>query len=461
MRRARVILRRLRARLGSLRLRLMLGTAALAVLFMLLLLPVLQGIFLSALEQTVEKRLASDAAALISAARIEDGQLHMPDKMPDEEFDNLDSHLLGFIFDRDGKLIWRSRSSLYELVRYLPHYDGHGHEFVRIHDDHNGQEYFVYDIEVDLLRGDETALSIVTMQPTREYQSLFDGFAWKLRLWLGLALMVLLGLLWFGLTWGFRSLRGLSDELDGVEAGTRQRLSDEHPRELLRLTSSLNRLLDSERRQRERYRDSLEDLAHSLKTPLSVLQGIGETLTAQPENREQAQLMQAQIERMSQQVGYQLQRASLRRSGLVRHREQVWPLLDGLCRSLAKVYRDKQVEATLDVPEHSQITMERGALMELLGNLLENAYRLCLRQVRVRLAPLPDGCLLTIEDDGPGVPADQRARVLQRGERLDVQNPGQGIGLAVVEDIVESYDGELSLKDSELGGACFRVRLYD
>jgi two-component system sensor histidine kinase PhoQ len=270
-----------------------------------------------------------------------------------------------------------------------------------------------------------------------------------------------LGLLWFGLTWGFRSLRGLSDELDGVEAGTRQHLSDDHPRELLRLTNSLNRLLNSEHRQRERYRDSLEDLAHSLKTPLSVLQGIGETLAGQPETREQAQLMQAQIERMSQQIGYQLQRASLRRSGLVRHRERVLPLLDGLCRSLDKVYREKQVAVDIQVPDYSHVGMERGALMELLGNLLENAYRLCLWQVRVSLQNLPDGCLITIEDDGPGVPPDQRSRVLQRGERLDAQNPGQGIGLAVVEDIVESYDGELSLEDSELGGACFRVRLYD
>ena len=460
MKRLRSILRKLRIRLGSLRLRLMLASAALAMLFMLSLMPVLQGVFLMALEQTVEKRLASDAAALISAARIHDGELHMPEKMPDEEFDNLDSHLLGFIFDRDGTLLWRSRSSIDELVRYLPHYDGQGHEFARIRDD-SGHEYFVYDIEVDLLRGDETALSIVTMQPTREYQVLFNGFAWQLRLWLGIALLVLLGLLWFGLTRGFRSLRGLSDELDGVEAGTRQRLSDDHPRELLRLTNSLNRLLDSERRQRERYRDSLEDLAHSLKTPLSVLQGIGETLAVQEGNREQAQLMQAQIERMSQQVGYQLQRASLRRSGLVRHREQIWPLLEGLCRSLDKVYLDKQVEATLEVPEHSQVTMERGALMELLGNLLENAYRLCLQRVRVSVQPLLDGCLITIEDDGPGVPQNQRERVLQRGERLDAQNPGQGIGLAVVEDIIESYDGELSLEDSELGGACFRVRLYD
>lgn len=460
MSRARAYLSKLRARLGSLRLRLMLGTAVLAVLFMLVLLPVLQGVFNMALEQTVEKRLASDAAALISAARIHDGQLHMPEKMPDEEFDNLDSHLLGFIFDRDGQLLWRSRSSEDEVVSYQPRYDGGVHEFARVRDD-SGEEFFLYDIEVDLLRGNAAAFSIVTMQPTREYQKLFDGFVLRLKLWLGIALLVLLGLLWFGLTWGFRSLRGLSDELDGVETGTRQRLSDQHPRELLRLTGSLNRLLDSERRQRERYRDSLEDLAHSLKTPLSVLQGLGEGLAEQPASREQAQLMQAQIERMSQQIGYQLQRASLRRSGLVRHREAVWPLLDGLCLSLDKVYRDKRVQAELRVAEHSQISMERGALMELLGNLLENAYRLCLHHVRVSLEELPDGCRLTIEDDGPGVPADQRARVLRRGERLDAQNPGQGIGLAVVQDIIDSYDGELSLEDSPLGGACFKVRLYD
>lgn len=93
MSRARAVLRKLRMRFASLRLRLMLASAALAMLFMLLLMPVLQGVFLMALEQTVEKRLASDAAALISAARIHDGQLHMPDKMPDEEFDNLDSHV--------------------------------------------------------------------------------------------------------------------------------------------------------------------------------------------------------------------------------------------------------------------------------------------------------------------------------------------------------------------------------
>nr|WP_286184980.1 ATP-binding protein [Pantoea sp. Cy-639] len=101
--------------------------------------------------------------------------------------------------------------------------------------------------------------------------------------------------------------------------------------------------------------------------------------------------------------------------------------------------------------------MERGALLELLGNLLENAYRLCLGQVRVSLRQTPGLLALCIEDDGPGVPPDQRERILERGERLDRQHPGQGIGLAVVKDIIDSYDAELSLGDSELGGAAFCI----
>jgi Signal transduction histidine kinase len=104
--------------------------------------------------------------------------------------------------------------------------------------------------------------------------------------------------------------------------------------------------------------------------------------------------------------------------------------------------------------------MEQGALLELLGNLLENAYRLSLGHVRVSLQEARGTLTLCIEDDGPGVPADQRERILERGERLDRQHPGQGIGLAVVKDIVDSYDAELTLDESTLGGAAFCITLH-
>ncbi len=441
----------------SLRLRLMLAGALLAVLFMLGLLPALQKAFSLALQESIEQRLASDVTTLISAARIENGHLEMPHVLPDEQFNLPDGGLLGYIYDRNGALVWRSRATAEENINYQPRYDGRGTEFAHIRQA-DGEEFFVYDVEVKLLGGRSAAYSIVALQPVREYQKIISVLRKDLFMGFGAALIALLFLLWIGMTWGLRALRQLSRELDEVEAGNRDGLSEEHPRELLRLTDSLNRLLRHERHQRERYRHSLDDLAHSLKTPLAVLQSVSETIALRPQDIEQARILQTQIERMSQQIGYQLQRASLRKSGLVRHRVQLQPLLDSLCSTLDKVYRDKQVVVSSTVPAQSYVPIEQGALLEMLGNLLENAYRLCLSQVHVSLAWQEGGLELCVEDDGPGVPADQRARILQRGERLDRQNPGQGIGLAVVKDIIESYDAQLTLEQSSLGGAAFRIR---
>lgn len=440
----------------SLRLRLMAAAAMLAVIFMLLMLPALQSAFSLALQSSIEQRLASDVTTMISAARVEDGRVVMPALLPGEQLNLPESRLLGYIYNRQGQLVWRSLASEGEDVDYQPRYDGRGNQFATIRTE-NGDEYFVYDVEVRLLAGRNAAYSIVAMQSVREYEQTISGLRKKLYLGFGGALVVLLALLWLGLTWGLRALRGMSHELDQVEVGERESLSENHPSELLRLTGSLNRLLRSEREQRIRYRDSLGDLAHSLKTPLTVLQGVSEIIARNPQNLEQARTLQSQIERMSQQIGYQLQRASLRKSGLVRHYVALRPVVESLCNTLDKVYRDKRVEVTYDLPDDCQVQMDEAALLELLGNLLENAFRLCLGQVRIGWRQTATGGEVCIEDDGPGVPQGQRARILQRGERLDRQHPGQGIGLAVVKDIIDSYGASLTLEDSALGGAAFRV----
>ena len=443
-------------KVSSLRVRLMLGAAVTVSVFMLALFPALQQVFTSALEESIEQRLAADASALISAARISQGQLRMPEKLPGEEFDILPARQLGFIYDNKGSLLWRSRSSENVQISYNPKYDGHGHEFMRAQDT-AGREFFVYDVEVNLLRGQSAAFSIVTMQPVSDYQLMYDNLRQQLYVWLGLALLLLLGFLWLGLGWGIRSLRSLSAELDDVETGKRAALSDEHPRELLRLTRSLNRLLESERQQSERYRHSLDDLAHSLKTPLAVLQGVGEVILAQPSSAEQARTLQGQVNRMNQQISYQLQRASLRKSGLLRYQVKLQPLLTSLIEALDKVYRDKQVVISQEYSAELRVPVEQGALLELLGNILENAYRLCIGEIRITARLTEMDCELIVEDDGPGVPKHQRERILKRGERLDTQYPGQGIGTAVVKDIIDSYAGQLFVEDSTLGGAQFRV----
>lgn|SRR5690554_3292611 len=160
---------------------------------------------------------------------------------------------------------------------------------------------------------------------------------------------------------------------------------------------------------------------------------------------------------MSQQISYQLQRASLRKSGLLRYQVKLQPLLSSLLVALDKVYRDKNVRVQQDFSAELRVPVEQGALLELLGNILENAYRLSVSEIRISAQLTENCCELIVEDDGPGVPRHQRERILQRGERLDTQYPGQGIGIAVVKDIIGSYGGEFFVEDSDLGGAQFRV----
>ena len=167
--------------------------------------------------------------------------------------------------------------------------------------------------------------------------------------------------------------------------------------------------------------------------------------------------MQGQVNRMSQQISYQLQRARLRKSGLLRYQVKLKPLLDSLLEALDKVYRDKRVQVTPVFSAELRVPVEQGALLELLGNILENAYRLCINEIRISAQLTANGCELMVEDDGPGVPKHQRERILKRGERLDTQYPGQGIGTAVVKDIIDSYGGQLFVEDSVLGGAQFRI----
>lgn len=442
----------------SLRSRLVLSAAGVAILFVLALLPALQNAFNQTLEEVIKQRLAADAATLIGAATVVDGELVMPEMMPDEEFNLPEAKLLGYVQDVEGREIWQSRSTEDESLSYRSKSNAGRTDFSRIRD-LDQEEFYVYDIEVHLKGEDELPLRFITMLPSSEFAPLEDEFFFHLRLWLGGGLLLLLVLFWAGLTWSLGSLKRLRLELDEIEAGARERLSDQHPLELTRLTDSLNRLLDSERHQSTRYRDSLADLAHSLKTPLAVLQTVAESIRSVVKYDQQARVLQDQIKRMSQQIDYQLQRARLRRSGLVKHQAMLAPIVTKLAEALDKVYREKDVEIKYEFNPDFCVPMEESVLLELLGNLLENAYRLCISKVRVSAEVHEGVCEMTIEDDGPGVPENQRQRIVERGERLDAQHPGQGIGLAVVKDIIESYDGELRLGQSPFGGAAFSVRL--
>ncbi|HRQ64434.1 MAG TPA: ATP-binding protein [Xanthomonadaceae bacterium] len=280
--------------------------------------------------------------------------------------------------------------------------------------------------------------------------------------YLGGAAILLLALLLVVLRWSLKPLRLVARELGAIEQGRRERLSERYPDELVPLTANLNTFIEAERENLARYRHTLSDLAHSLKTPLAVVR-------SQMESGEPPDVFRShvgeQIDRMDAIVAYQLSRAAT--SG---HRTLAAPLsietrAEALVTSLEKVYASKNLLCEFDIDPAARFFGEEGDLMELLGNLLENAFKWARHRVLLTVKPLQPpgtrrpGLLLAVEDDGPGIAEDQVENVLQRGVRGDERVHGHGIGLAIVQDILKAYRGRLEVARSELGGARFVIDL--
>lgn len=170
---------------------------------------------------------------------------------------------------------------------------------------------------------------------------------------------------------------------------------------------------------------------------------------------EQAEpIMQSQIERISQQVGYYLHRASLHGDHDITTRKlhSLSGLLDNLCSALNKVYQSKGVDITLNVSPEMMWLGEKNDFMEVMGNVLDNACKYCLEFVEINVSHDDNCVIITVDDDGPGVSPEKRELIFQRGTRADTLRPGQGLGLSIAVDIIEQYNGDITITDSPLGG---------
>ena len=276
--------------------------------------------------------------------------------------------------------------------------------------------------------------------------------------WLAMVLALALILLVSAAYWGMRPLVRMQNELQSINQGKTKSLSEGYPVELEGVTQALNQLLQQSSAQQQRYQNAMNDLAHSLKTRLAAVHAITDdtSLTKQSANEK----IMEQISQMDQLVKYQLKRAMLGRQGLKQEHTAIAPLVEQLAQMLFKIYRDKQVKFKANIPTNLLFPGNKGDLMELCGNLMENAFRLCISQVQVTAHFNEQGDFeLIVEDDGPGVEEQLRQKIIQRGVRADSQSPGQGIGLAVCDEIVSSYGGSLSIEESHLEGARFRITI--
>jgi two-component system sensor histidine kinase PhoQ len=273
-------------------------------------------------------------------------------------------------------------------------------------------------------------------------------------------LLLLLGSLAVLLRWALQPVRQIEREIGEVENGARTALTSVQPTELRGLVANMNTLLASERRRVEHYRNTLGNLAHSLKTPLAVIRSTLSSGGAPVHGS----VIDQQVGRMDAIVQHQLRRAATVGGAVGHAGVEVAPVLNELRAAMSKVYAHKDLMIEMAVADDARFAGDRGDLFELGGNLLDNACKWCRSRVRVtlrreRAATGRTRLYLTFEDDGAGVAPGDRERILERGTRADEQVDGQGLGLAMVREIVALYGGELAIGDSPLGGAQIEVVL--
>ncbi|MDI5935479.1 sensor histidine kinase [Halomonas kalidii] len=268
---------------------------------------------------------------------------------------------------------------------------------------------------------------------------------------LGAALLITLGL---QIHWGLAPLRRLQAHLRAVENGEAERLDTHLPAELSRLAEAMNGVLERDRRLMERARHAAGNLAHALKTPLSVL-----TTLVDGFHEPQRRRMKAELKRLDDAVRHHLARASAAGdAGLNRPshcHEVLAPVLEGLGRLAER----RGIGLTHSLPAGMAVRLDPQDLQELVGNLLENALRWAATTVSLVGWAEPSGHWLLVEDDGPGMSEEQRQMAMSRGARLDEQLSGSGLGLAIVADLVALHGGRLTLGRSPLGGLAARVWL--
>ena len=429
----------------SLRLRSIFLAIVLLALFAPSTVVILDEAYTDSLTQAKMSELRLMNLGLLSAFELDGDMPYMPEILYEEQLNLPGSGYLGVIIFRD-EVIWQSASAL-EYTFSPPAIDvAVGNElFLESYTPAFEEEsqFFVYAFTAEFASSRD-------FEPVRFYifnnkalfeaeRSTFLSTTWQ---WIVTLCIALLVFIIIGISLVLLPVRKLIDEISQTSSGNKRELESRYPVEFDSLKESINGLLQTEAAQRARYKNSLGDLAHSLKTPLAVASGNSNLPT---EVKESLQQIDKIIKR-------QLKRASAGKSGW-QQAIDVLPVLHKLADAMDKVYQDKALTIEFDMDDNIQFKGDETDFMELCGNLLDNACKAAQDRIVISAETSEGWLTIYVEDDGPGIPDDKKVLLLERGTRLDTYTEGHGIGMALATDLVSIYEGRMLIKDSALGGA--------
>lgn len=414
--------------------------------------------FSAATENTIQERLENAIYVVLAVIQFDQEDLGLNASLPDDRLEQPGSGL--FVGVQTQDLLWRSPSAITDTLQPIDFLSAGREQFSRGTQAH--QRYVLaMGLEWETDDGELYPLTIWAEQRHDVYDQQMSNFRRALWPWLGAAGVVIVVAQWLSMWLSMQPLRTVAQQVKTIESGQAEQLAGCYPVELKPLTDNLNALLLTERGNRERYRKALGDLAHSLKTPLAVLR---ESLQGSASLNDDLHTARGAVDDMQQTIARQLERAAAATRRTHAKPVTVAPVVRRIQSALDKVYQQRYIHTALHIDDDVVFFGEERDLMEICGNLLENAYKYGHGQVQVHahaIAPSSrrPGLILCIEDDGPGINAEDFQRLLRRGERGDQRAEGQGLGLAIVAELVNAYDARFEVSASALGGAAMQITI--
>lgn len=446
-----------RRNLGSIKKRFLIATLVGLLIFFGVISFVLVEAFRQSSEEALRERLLSEIYGLLAAADVTaEGQIRFPDQFPQIRFLQSGSGLVGEVFSASGESLWRS-ASMDLLVFPSPTPLATGKSSFS-HPVVGGVSWHRVSLKVSWEQGAGRFLSLQFSVAENASQLMAEVHEFRMMVFMWLTAVALLLLIIEGLVmnWGLRPLGKAAREIAEVKAGTRAKLSGAYPVEMSSLTKNLNSLLAQQSSHLERYRNALADAAHSIKTPLAALRN---ALAGDSENVQQ-------LDAVDRMVEYHMKKAATAGPRALQTPLLVEPLALQLVNSLKKVYASKMLEFKVNIEADSRFPGDEGDFLELLGNLLDNGCKWANKWVscwvRTEWEAGQPILAMDVGDDGQGVNPELRELILQRGVHLDPLATGDGIGLAVVQGILDFYQGSIKIGEiaqSSKTGALFRVRI--
>lgn len=450
-------------RISSLTARLLLSAGAWSVLVLVLTGLLLSSLFRSAVERAFDDRLDVFVKGLIAELNVaDDGSLAMSRDLPEPRFN---FPLSGWYWEisvaGEGNALPLSSPSLLDQRLDLSAIKGVNSltttaDYV-VGPDGENLRVLVRQIRFSAR---EAPLMFTVAGNAGEIDTAARDFNETLFLSLSILGFGLLASAFFQVRYGLSPVRALRRSVAEIRAGRQKRLTGDYPTEISPLAEEVNLLLDTNEEVIERARTHVGNLAHALKTPLSVLRN-----EAGGQDSALARKVDEQVYIMREQVDRHLERARIAaRANVLGASTDVAPVLSGILRALEKINKDKDIATRVVCPPSARFRGEKQDLEEMAGNLLDNAFKWAREKITVEVTVLPMGdgtavLSILIEDDGPGLNEDERLAAIKRGRRLDESKPGSGLGLSIVSDIASMYKGSFDLGDADLGGLRTQLRL--